>query len=31
LLVFRTFDKISYALVMEAIGPIHVNDTVRNL
>ena len=31
LMVFRTFDKISYALVMEAEGPIHINDTVKNL
>lgn len=31
LMVFRTFDKLSYALVMEAEGPIHVYDTVKNL
>jgi hypothetical protein len=31
LMVFRIFDKISYALVMEAEGPIHVYDSVRNL
>jgi hypothetical protein len=31
LMVFRTFDRISYALVMEAEGPIHVYDTVKNL
>ncbi len=31
LLVFRIFDRVSYALVMEAESPIHVNDTVRNL
>ena len=30
-LVFRTFEKISYALVMEVNGPVHVLDTVRNL
>ena len=30
-LVFRTFEKISYALVMEINGPVHVLDTVRNL
>jgi hypothetical protein len=30
-MVFRTFDKVSYALVMETIGPVHVLDTVRNL
>jgi hypothetical protein len=31
LMVFRIFDRVSYALVMEAESPIHVNDTVRNL
>ncbi|MEE8428141.1 MAG: LysM peptidoglycan-binding domain-containing protein [Gammaproteobacteria bacterium] len=30
LMVFRTFDKVSYALVMEAARPIHVLDSVRN-
>ena len=30
-LVFRTFEKISYALVMEINGPVHVLDTVRSL
>ena len=30
-MVFRTFNKVSYALVMETIGPVHVLDTVRNL
>jgi hypothetical protein len=30
-MVFRTFDKVSYALVMETIGPVHVLDKVRNL
>jgi uncharacterized lipoprotein YmbA len=29
-MVFRTFDRISYALVMEATNDIHVLDTVRN-
>ncbi|MBI4005137.1 MAG: LysM peptidoglycan-binding domain-containing protein [Gammaproteobacteria bacterium] len=31
LMVFRTFEKVSYALVMEAISPIHIYDSVRNL
>ena len=31
LMVFRTFEKISYALVMEISGPVHVKDVVRNL
>lgn len=31
LMVFRTFDKVSYALVMEAVSPIHIYDSVRNL
>ncbi len=31
LMVFRTFERISYALVMEAVSPIHIYDTVRNL
>lgn len=29
-LLFQTYDKISYALVMEAERPIHVGDRVRN-
>lgn len=29
-MVFRVYDKVSYALVMEATHPIHINDTVRN-
>jgi len=28
--VFRTFDKVSYALVMESKGSVYVNDVVRN-
>ena len=30
MMVFRTFDRMSYALVMEATGDISVLDTVRN-
>ncbi len=29
-MVFRVFDRISYAIVMDAERPIHVNDRVRN-
>jgi len=31
LMVFRIFENISYALVMETLAPIHVDDTVKNL
>lgn len=31
IMVFRTFNKVSYALVMETQGPVHVLDTVRSL
>jgi hypothetical protein len=31
LMVFRTFENVSYALVMEAVSPIHIYDAVRNL
>jgi len=31
MMVFRTFEKVSYALVMEINGPVHVFDTVRSL
>lgn len=31
LMVFRIFENVSYALVMEAVSPIHVYDSVRNL
>lgn len=31
LMVFRTFEQISYGLVMEAKTPIHLKDTVKNL
>jgi LysM domain-containing protein len=30
-MVFRTFNKVSYALVMETQGPVYVFDTVRSL
>ena len=30
-MVFRTFEKVSYALVMETQGAVHVSDTVRSL
>ncbi len=30
IMVFRTFERLSYALVMEATRPIHVHDMVRN-
>ncbi|MCI0401380.1 MAG: LysM peptidoglycan-binding domain-containing protein [Gammaproteobacteria bacterium] len=30
LMVFRTFDQISYALIMAATTPIHIYDSVRN-
>ena len=30
LMVFRTFDQVSYALIMEASSNIHIYDTVRN-
>lgn len=29
-MVFRTYDRVSYALIMEASSAIHVMDTVRN-
>jgi hypothetical protein len=29
-MVFRAYDRISYALVMDAVRPMHVRDTVRN-
>jgi hypothetical protein len=31
IMVFRTFDRVSYALVMEALRPIHINDDARSL
>lgn len=31
ILVFRTFNRVSYALVMEAEGPMHLQDKVTNL
>lgn len=29
-MVFKTYDRISYALVMEAVQALHIHDTVRN-
>ena len=29
-MVFRTFDRISYALVMNMQRPVYVNDLIRN-
>lgn len=29
-MVFRTFDRVSYALVMQAQAPMHLNDVVKN-
>lgn len=31
LMVFRTFDRLSYGIVMEAYEPMHIDDTVKNL
>jgi hypothetical protein len=31
LMVFRTFENVSFALIMEAVSPIHLYDTVHNL
>jgi len=31
IMVFRIFDEVSYALVMEALRPIHMYDTVKSL
>ena len=31
MMIFRTFDQVSYGLVMEAYGAIHIADTVKNL
>lgn len=30
-MVFRTFDQVSYALVMEALRPLHIGNTVKGL
>ena len=30
-MIFRTFNKVSYALVMETKGAIHINDVVRSM
>jgi hypothetical protein len=31
LMVFRTFDRVSYGLIMEALRPIHLNDAIKSL
>ena len=31
LMLFRTFENVSYGLVMKAVSPIHIYDSVRNL
>jgi len=31
IMIFRTFDRISYGLIMETFGPVHLNDIVKNL
>jgi hypothetical protein len=31
IIVFRTFEQVSYALVMEAFRPIHLNDSIKSL
>jgi hypothetical protein len=30
LMVYRVFDRVSYALIMESDGPVYLLDTVRN-
>jgi len=30
-MIFRTFDRVSYGLIMEATAPIHMHDAVTNL
>ena len=30
-MIFRTYNRISYGIVMEAYGPLKINDTVKNL
>jgi hypothetical protein len=30
LMVFRTFDRVSYAIIMDTTRPVYVNDRVRN-
>lgn len=31
MMVFRTFDKLSYAIIMEITGAVHVHDSVKNI
>jgi len=30
LMVFRTFDRVSYAIIMDTSRPVNVSDVVRN-
>ncbi|MEK7303463.1 MAG: peptidoglycan-binding protein LysM, partial [Pseudomonadota bacterium] len=29
LMIFRVFDKVSYALIMDATRPVHIHDALR--
>lgn len=31
MMVFRTFEKLSYAIIMEVTGAVHVHDSVKNI
>jgi hypothetical protein len=30
MMVFRTFDRVSYAIIMDTSRPVNVSDVVRN-